>query len=122
MSEASGTSAPTVAATACAPTIPATAVAPTIPPPTAVTLSNATIQDDQPAGTVVGTLSTTDADAADTFTYKLLAGKADDALFNVKGHTLKTKAKLKAGTYKVKVRALDAAGHITKQVFIITVA
>ena len=86
-----------------------------------MTLSNTTILADQPAGTIVGTLTTADGNATDTFHYKLVAGKFDDAFFKIKGHTLRTKAKLKAGTYKVKVRSLDATGQVTKQTFTITV-
>ncbi|WP_420466996.1 Ig-like domain-containing protein [Panacagrimonas sp.] len=43
--------------------------------PTAIALNNLEIDENSAAGTVVGTLSTTDVDAGDTFTYTLL----DDA-------------------------------------------
>ena len=42
--------------------------------PTDIALSASTVAENQPAGTAVGSLSTTDPDAGNTFTYTLVAG------------------------------------------------
>jgi hypothetical protein len=48
--------------------------------------------ENQPAGTMVETLSTSDADAGDSFTYSLVsgAGADDNAKFQVSGGQLQT--------------------------------
>ncbi|MGD0516587.1 MAG: lamin tail domain-containing protein, partial [Thermoguttaceae bacterium] len=43
-------------------------------PPTDIALSAAVVAENQPSGTAVGTFTTTDPDAGDTFTYTLVAG------------------------------------------------
>ncbi|MBI1918641.1 MAG: hypothetical protein HYS12_28440, partial [Planctomycetes bacterium] len=43
-------------------------------PPTDIALSNASVAENQPTGTVVGAFSTTDPDAGDTFSYALVSG------------------------------------------------
>ena len=42
--------------------------------PTNIALSSASVAENQPAGTVVGTLTATDQDAGDTHTFSLVAG------------------------------------------------
>jgi Cadherin domain len=62
--------------------------------PTDISLSSQSVAENQPAETVVGTLTTTDADAGDAFTYKLVAGgtgAADNEKFHIVGDQLKTK-------------------------------
>jgi hypothetical protein len=63
-------------------------------PPNDVALSNLSVAENQPSGTAVGTLSTTDPDADNTFTYTLVsgAGSTDNASFAVSGNTLQTAA------------------------------
>ncbi|MBZ6079364.1 cadherin domain-containing protein [Microvirga puerhi] len=82
--------------------------------PSGVTLSGATVQEMAATGTVVGTLSTQDQDAGDTFTYSLL----DDAggRFAINGNKLVVKDGIKLDyeqvkSHQVKVKAQDKAGH-----------
>lgn len=84
-------------------------------PPTAVALSSATVPENQPIGTVVGNLSTTDVDVGDTFTYTLVpgAGDTDNAAFGISGQQLVTAASFNFEAqriYHVRVRTTDAAG------------
>jgi hypothetical protein len=60
--------------------------------PTELALSNNTIAENQPAGTVIGTLSTTDPDVGDTFTYTLVSGtgSTDNASFDIVGDQVTT--------------------------------
>ncbi|MCW2922761.1 MAG: hypothetical protein JWM98_165 [Thermoleophilia bacterium] len=94
--------------------------------PTDVALSAATIVENAVSNTTVGALSTTDADAGDTFTYTLVAGagSTDNASFNVSGATLRTSSALdfEAGaTRTVRVRSTDSAGDFFEKAFTITV-
>jgi autotransporter-associated beta strand protein len=94
--------------------------------PTALALSNAAILENAPAGTPVGTLTTTDQDAGDSFTYTLVSGtgSADNAQFQITGNSLKTNAVFDyetKNTYTIRVRTTDAAGAFTEQSFTITV-
>jgi VCBS repeat-containing protein len=81
--------------------------------PTGLTLSNSSVAENQPSGTTVGTFSTTDADAGDTFTYTLVSGtgSTDNASFTISGNTLKTGAVFNYETkssYSVRVRTTDS--------------
>ncbi|HNV41449.1 MAG TPA: Ig-like domain-containing protein [Ornithinibacter sp.] len=93
--------------------------------PTAVDLTPRVVAENSPSGTTVGALSTTDADAGDTFTYTLVpgAGSTDNALFAVVGTSLQTAAGLDAedGSRSVRVRSTDAAGDWVEAAFTITV-
>lgn len=94
--------------------------------PTAIGLSNATIPENQPVGTVVGLLSTTDPDAGDTHTYTLVAGAGDtgNGSFTLAGNQLLAAAIFDAQTqssYTIRVRSTDAGGLFTEQSFVITV-
>src|SRR4029079_12711269 len=85
-------------------------------PPTNLTLSPTTgVAENQPAGTNVGTLSTTDPDAGDTFTYTLVAGAGDtdNASFQISGNKLQTNAVFDYETknsYTVRVQTDDGHG------------
>ena len=81
-------------------------------PPTDVALSPSSVRENVPAGTTVGTLSTTDLDNADTFTYEF-AGGPDDTSFQIVGDQLQTAAGLNfeaKSSYQVKVRSTDSGG------------
>src|SRR6185369_16805949 len=82
--------------------------------PTDVTLSASTLnQSVATAGATIGTLSTTDADAGDTFTYSLVtgAGSTNNASFAISGSTLKIGGTaIGAGSFSVRVRTTDAGG------------
>ena len=92
--------------------------------PAAIALSSSTIAENQPAGTVIGTLSTTDPDAGDTHTYTLSG--ADAAGFEIRAgeDTLRSTAPFDFETkdsYSITVTATDAGGLSVPQNFSITV-
>jgi hypothetical protein len=79
--------------------------------PTDIALSNATVAENSPANTIVGTLSDTDPDAGDTASYVL----TDNAggLFAISGGNLVTTAPLdfeQAASHHVTVQVTDSAG------------
>ena len=94
--------------------------------PTDIALSNARVIEKQAAGATVGTLSATDANVGDTFTYALVAGEADadNASFALSGNTLKTAEVFDAATkssYSIRVRVTDKSGLTFEKAFAITV-
>ena len=94
--------------------------------PTNITLSSAAVAENAASGTTVGTLSATDADAGDTFTYALVSGtgSTDNASFTITGGTLKTAAVFDFETknsYSVRVRVTDGGGLTFEKAFTITV-
>ncbi|GAA2158486.1 cadherin domain-containing protein [Humibacillus xanthopallidus] len=94
--------------------------------PTDIALSNSSVPENKPSGTVVGTLSTTDPDAGDTFTYSLVAGtgSADNASFTISGSSLQTAGPFDFETkaaYSVRVRSTDSGGLTFEKAFTITV-
>ena len=95
-------------------------------PPTDITLSNASVPENQPAGTVVGTLSSTDDDAGDSFSYSLVAGagSTDNGNFTISGDQLQTTASFDyevKTSYSIRVRTTDAGGLSYEKVLAITV-
>ncbi len=94
--------------------------------PTAISLSSNTIAENSATGTTIGTLSTTDPDAGDTFTYTLvdLANYPDNSSFTITGASLKSAAIFDLETkssYSIKIRSTDAGGLTFDQVFAISV-
>jgi ELWxxDGT repeat protein len=94
--------------------------------PTDIALSATSIAENQPSGTAVGTLTTTDPDAGNTFTYTLVsgAGDTDNASFTIDGGALKTAASFNfeaRSSYTVRVRSTDQGGLATEKQFTITV-
>lgn len=95
--------------------------------PTQLTLNNDTISEDATVGATVGTLSTTDVDAADTHTYLLVVGEGDDdnASFTIDGNELKTAVALDFETqasYSIRVQSTDSGGLTVERMLVITVA
>lgn len=95
-------------------------------PPADLAVSSASVVENMPIGTVVGTLCTTDPDYGDTFTYALVAGAGseDNALFSVIGSNLVTATSLNyevRSTCSVRVQATDQGLLSTERVFAITV-
>jgi hypothetical protein len=89
-------------------------------------LSASSIAENQASGTSVGTFSTTDPDAGDTFTYTLVSGtgSTDNASFTIDGSTLKTAASFDFETkssYSIRVRTTDQGGLSYEKQFTITV-
>ena len=94
--------------------------------PMVVALSANSIAENAAANTVVGTLSTTDPDAGNTFTYTLVsgAGDTDNGAFNISGSSLRATAAFNFETkssYSVRVRSTDQGGLSVEQAFTITV-
>jgi hypothetical protein len=94
--------------------------------PADITLSATNVAENVSIGTTVGTLSTTDVDAADTFTYTLVAGagSTDNASFSIVGNALRTAASFNSGaknSYSIRVRSTDLGGLTTEKPFTISV-
>ena len=94
--------------------------------PTDLAISAASIDENLVAGTVVGTLSATDEDANDTFTYALVSGAGDtgNASFEITDGKLSTKAAFDfeaKPTYSIRVKTTDAGGLSVEKTLSITV-
>jgi hypothetical protein len=94
--------------------------------PTDIALSASSIAENNAVEADVGTLSTTDVDAGDTFTYTLVSGTGDtdNASFTIVGNTLKAGVAFDFETkssYSVRVRTTDSGGATFEKVFTITV-
>ncbi|MFN7804972.1 MAG: ELWxxDGT repeat protein [Planctomycetaceae bacterium] len=94
--------------------------------PTDITLSAAVVNENSPVGTTVGTLSTTDADIGDAFTYTLVAGTGDsgNSRFSIVGNQLRTAVvpdhELQ-GEYSIRIRTTDLKGLSFEKVFLVGV-
>jgi len=95
--------------------------------PTDISLSNDSLEENEPAGTTVGILSATDQDSGDSHTYTLVPGPgdADNGFFAAVGDELRTAVSLDYETqitYTIRVSATDTGGLSYAEVFTITVA
>jgi hypothetical protein len=95
-------------------------------PPTDIALSNSSVDENQPVGTTVGTLSGTDQDAGDTHTFALVsgAGDTDNASFQISGSTLQTNAVFNfevKNSFSIRVRVTDSGSGTFEEVFTITI-
>lgn len=96
-------------------------------PPSDISLSSASVGENQSIGTTVGTLSGTDADPGNTGTFTLVSGvgDTDNAKFSIVGSTLKTSVVLDyeaASSLSVRIRVTDAGGLFFEEAFTITVS
>ena len=94
--------------------------------PTDIALSNASVAENEPVGTTVGTLSATDQDAGDTHAFSLVAGAgdADNASFQISGTTLETAAAFDFETkdsYTIRVEVDDGNGGTFEEAFTISI-
>ena len=94
--------------------------------PTDITLSNASIAENQPSGAVIGSFTPVDSDYGDTHSYMFVsgAGGTDNGSFMIVGNTLKTGAAFDYETknsYSIRVRTSDTYGLSFEKVFTITV-
>ena len=94
--------------------------------PTNVDLSTTTVPENVPWNTVVGTLSTSDVDPGETFTYALVSGAGDDDnwSFTIDGNELRVAVQPnfeRWSSSSVRVRSTDSGGLSTEQPFTITV-
>lgn len=87
--------------------------------PTDIALDNNTIPELEPTGTVIGNLSTTDADGGDTHSYSLSCVNAgtNDMDFQILGSELQVSSSLPFGTYNICVVSYDNRGGIVEQNF-----
>jgi|688.fasta_scaffold15468_5 autotransporter-associated beta strand protein len=95
--------------------------------PTNVTLSPASIAEDLPIGSAIGSLSTADPDAGDRFTYALVPGGGDsgNGSFTIVGDELRTADILdfeSQAAYSIRVRTTDSGGLFFERVLVVTVA
>lgn len=94
--------------------------------PTGITLSNNSIDEQQPSGSFVGILAAIDEDANDSHTLTLVsgAGSADNASFTIVNNVLTTATALDFNTqqqYSIRVRATDGGNATAEEVFVINV-
>ncbi|MCX5983875.1 MAG: DUF4347 domain-containing protein [Nostocales cyanobacterium LacPavin_0920_SED1_MAG_38_18] len=83
--------------------------------PTDLTLSTSTVAENQIIGTVVGNLTTTDPDTANTFTYSLVTGDGatDNSLFSINGNQLTTNSVFDfeaKNSYGIRIKTTDQGG------------
>ncbi len=95
-------------------------------PPTDLALSNSSLAENAGASFVIGTLSTTDADSTDSFTYALVSGTGDDdnSLFTIAGNQLIARNSFDyetKHTFTVRVQTTDFSGQSIAKAFTITV-
>ncbi len=94
--------------------------------PTNISLSSSSVAENVAVNSVVGTLTSTDPDAANTFTYTLVSGtgSTDNASFNISGGNLRTSFVFDHETkssYAIRLRSTDQGGLWTEKQFSITV-
>ncbi len=94
--------------------------------PTDILLSNSTVEEGMPINTVVGTLSSVDANLGDTFTYSLVSGAGDtgNGSFNILGNQLRSSVIFDYETqnsYSIRIRTTDQDGLFYEKAFTITI-
>ena len=78
-------------------------------------ISASSVNENVATGTTIGSLSATDVDAGDTFTYSLVSGTGgtDNGSFSIVGNELKTGALFNyeaKSSYSIRVKVTDAGG------------
>jgi hypothetical protein len=94
--------------------------------PTDISLSPASIQENEPVGTEIGTFTTTDPDAETVFTYTLASGPGDidNSSFQISGDKLLTSAVFNyevKSSYSIRIRTTDPTNAWFEKAFTITV-
>ncbi len=93
--------------------------------PTEITLQPAAFNENLPIGTVVSTLSTTDADSNDVFTYSFVnTGTNDNAAFLINGNQLRTAQNFdfeSKALYIIEIQTRDQAGATFSKQLSITI-
>ena len=94
--------------------------------PTDISLSDDSVGDGQPVGTIVGVLSSAGLLSVADYTYSLVEGDGsdDNGSFVIVGNELITDAVVDAAgqdSYSIRVRSNDYAGQFVEQVFVISV-
>ena len=89
--------------------------------PTNILISSSSIDENKAEGSLVGNLTTTDADAGDTHTYSLITGKAS---FQISGQKLQSKKVFDfedKSSYSVQIKTDDGNGGTFSKTFSITI-
>jgi large repetitive protein len=94
--------------------------------PTALNITNTTVAENVPGGTVVGNLSTIDPDLADTHTYTLVngTGAEDNGAFEIVNNQLKFLVSPNFETksnYSLRVRTTDAGGLSIEKILTVNI-
>lgn len=94
--------------------------------PTDISLDNSSIDENEVSGTLVGSLSTTDVDAGETYTYTLMSGTGDtdNASFTIDGDDLKSATIFDFETkdsYSIRVNTNDGNGGDFAKEFTISI-
>ncbi len=94
--------------------------------PTDISLSSTSINENVSANSTVGTLSTTDSNSSDSFTYTLVAGTGDtdNNAFGISGSslTINSSPDYEAkSSYSIRIRSTDLGGLYTDKQFTIQV-
>ncbi len=94
--------------------------------PTDLTLSASSVNERVAANTVIGSLSSTDQDAGNTFTYSLVSGMGatDNSSFNILGNQLRINASPNfevKNSFSIRVRSTDQSGAFVEKVLPITI-
>lgn len=95
--------------------------------PSNISLSSSSIAENSGVNTAIGTLSTTDVDTPDTFTYTLApgSGDVDNTAFVIDGSTLRTNVNFdfeSKSIYSIRIRSTDQGGLYTEKAFVISVS
>ena len=94
--------------------------------PSDLMLSATSVVENAPANTTVGTFSSIDPDAGDSFTYSLVSGSGsnDNAAFTITGAALKINSSPVFATkssYAIRIRTTDSGGLFFEKPFTITI-
>lgn len=94
--------------------------------PTNINLNTTSVNTNNAIGAIIGTLSATDADTNDTFTYTLVngTGSTDNASFTIANTSLKAGIVFNAQTksnYTIRIRVTDSGGLYFEKTYVITV-
>jgi hypothetical protein len=94
--------------------------------PSDITLDNSAVAENEPFGTLVGTLTTIDQDAESSYTYDLVAGEGDtdNSDFTIVSDQLTTNSVFDyetKRTYSIRVQSDDGNGEIYEEQFTITI-
>ncbi|MBW4464707.1 MAG: cadherin domain-containing protein [Pegethrix bostrychoides GSE-TBD4-15B] len=97
-------------------------------PPTDLLLSRSDIDENQPAGSTVGTLSTVDPDVGDSFTYSLVPGFGDNAAFTIVTNNGVTELRINGSpdfetkpAYTVRITTTDSGDNTFTKTLTVTV-
>jgi YVTN family beta-propeller protein len=94
--------------------------------PTDIALSLASVSENQPVATTVGSFSSSDPDAGEVFAYSLVAGagSTDNGSFQIVGGALQTNAIFNfeaKSSYSIRVRSTDAGGQFFEKQLTVTI-